>query len=214
MNMNPKIERFIFGMILAPLAPLAGFMAAWWFSYSVLPEKWIPFGTLLGLGLGLLADVFILKNLIERAPRLNLIFWMAVFLFYTVGVFGMFMGVPVFNALLAIPAGFVIAAKLDLQRPAPAGVGLAARRTAWFTTAVLFFICAASAFIALVSPSTASDLKGMLGLGFEVTQGMIVGLIVVGGLALLAFNWVLTALSLRLSYKLFHHKGWSPTPAV
>ena len=214
MNMNPKIERIIFGLILAPLAPLAGFMAAWWFSYSVLTEKWIPFGTLFGLGLGILADVFILKRLIMRAPQLKLIFWVAVFLFYTVGVFGMFMGVPVFNALLAIPAGFVIAAKLELQTPAPAGIGLAARRTAWFTTAVLFFICAASAFIALVSPSTASDLKGMLGLGFEVTQGMIVGLIVVGGLALLAFNWVLTALSLWLSYRLIHHRGWNPTPAV
>jgi len=214
MNMNPKIERIIFGLILAPLAPLAGFMAAWWFSYSVLTEKWIPFGTLFGLGLGILADVFILKRLIMRAPQLKLIFWVAVFLFYTVGVFGMFMGVPVFNALLAIPAGFVIAAKLELQTPAPAGIGLAARRTAWFTTAVLFFICAASAFIALVSPSTASDLKGMLGLGFEVTREMIVGLIVVGGLVLLAFNWVLTALSLWLSYKLIHHKGWSPTPAV
>jgi hypothetical protein len=212
MNMNPKIERFIFGLILSPLAPVAGFLVAWWFSFEVLPEKMIPFGTLLGLALGILADVFILKNLIARARQLKLIFWAAVFLFYTIGIFGMFMGVPVFNALLAIPAGFVIAIRLDEQKIAPAGVGAATRQTAWFTTAVLFFICVASAFIALVSSSTASDLKGMLGLGFEVTQGMIVGLILVGGLALLAFNWFLTAISLWLSYKFFHRKGWSLTP--
>ncbi len=204
--MNPKLERFLFGLVLAPLTPIAGFLAAWWASFSLLPEKWIPVGTIAGLLLGILADIFLLKKLIDRAHQLKTIFWAAVFLFYTVGIFGFFMGVPVFNALLALPAGFVAAAKMVQQKTGdPGRVRQAARRTAGFTTAVLFVVCAASAFIALLSSSTASDLQGMLGLGFEVTQGMILALIFVGGLALLAVNWVLTLVSLHLSYKFLQH---------
>jgi hypothetical protein len=204
--MNPKLERFLFGLILAPLAPIAGFLSAWWASFSLLPERWIPVGAIAGFLLGVLADIFMLKKLIDRAYQLQAVFWAVVFLFYTVGIFGFFMGVPVFNALLALPAGFVAAAKMAQQKAVdPGRVRQAARRTAWFTTGVLFFVCAASAFIALLSSSTTSDLRGMLRLGFEVTQGMIIGLIFIGGLTLLAVNWVLTLVSLHLSYKFLQH---------
>ena len=82
----------------------------------------------------------------------------------------------------------------------------AAYRTAWFTSGVLALICAASAFIALASSSTAGDLRGMLGLGFEVTQGMIVALILVGGVVLLALDWGLSLASVRIAYLFFQRK--------
>lgn len=189
-------------MILAPLAPLAGLLTAWWAAYIFLPEFWIPYVALSGLLLGVTADWLLLKKLVERASRLKTVFWAAVFLFYSTGVFGMFMGVPIFNALLALPAGFVTASKLAEQKANPVSVRRASGRTAWFTSGILLLVCGASAFVALASSSTASDLQGMLGLGFEVTRGMITGLIVLGGLALLGFNWILTFLSSRLAYRL------------
>ncbi len=204
--MAAKLEHFFFGLILAPLAPLAGLMAGWWAAYALLPEEWIPWGTVTGFLLGVAADIFLLKGLIERARRLTMVFWMAAFLFYTVGMFGFFMGVPVFNSLLALPAGFVAAARLAEKKPEAQRIGKAAKRTAWFTTGVLSLVCAASAWIALVSSSTPADLKGMLGLGFEVTQGMIVGLIVVGGTGLLAVNWLLTLAALKVSYRMLQWK--------
>jgi len=204
--MNTKLERFGLGIILAPLAPLAIFMLAWWGAYEFLPEKWIPLGALSGLLLGILADAFLLKNLIDCAYQLNMAFWVAVFLFYSIGVFGFFMGVPVFNALLAIPAGFIIGGKLASQKADKFQVRRAAGRTAWFTTGVLVFICTASAFIALISKSTPSDLRGMLGLGFEVTQAMIIGLILVGGAALLVVGWGLAIVSVHFSHKVLQRK--------
>ncbi len=197
--MKTKLERFALGLILAPLAPLAGLMGFWWSAYAFLPETWIPVAAITGLLAGILADVFLLKKLLDR--RLSLLFWVAVFLFYSIGTFGFFMGVPVFNAILAIPAGFVIGSRLAAQNAGMPQARKAARRTAWFTTGVLALICAASAFIALASPSTASDLRGMLGLGFEVTQGMIIALILVGGVALLAVCWGLSVASVRLTFK-------------
>ena len=155
------MERFALGLILAPLAPLAGLMVFWWSAYAFLPEAWIPLLTITGLLAGILADVFLLRKLLDR--RLSLIFWVAVFLFYSIGTFGFFMGVPVFNAILAIPAGFVIGSRLAAENAGTPQARKTARRTAWFTTGVLALICVASAFIALASPSTASDLRSMLG---------------------------------------------------
>lgn len=199
--MKTKIERFAFGLILAPLAPLALSMGFWWLSYANLPEKWIPYGTLFGLLLGILADTFLLKKLIERAYRLGTVFWLAVLLFYSVGTFGFFMGVPVFNAALAVPAGFVVGGKLAHEMADGERVHRASLRTCILTTGLTALVCAASAFFALMSPSTPSDLRGMLGLGFEVIQAMIWGIILVGGAGLLAVNWLLTGLAVRFTHR-------------
>lgn len=193
------------GLILAPAAPLAGLMGFWGTAYLLLPKIWIPFIALAGLLVGILADIFLLKKLLDR--RLGIPLWVAVYLFYSTGVFGFFMGVPVFNAALAIPAGFVIGSRLAAENADQQRVRKAAQRTAWFTTAVLALVCVVSAFIALVSSSTASDLGGMLGLGFEVTQNMIIGLILVGGAVLLAACWGLSIASVRLAYLFLNRKA-------
>jgi len=53
----------------------------------------------------------------------------------------------------------------------------------------LLGVCAVSAYIAINDPYTGDNLKGMLGLGFEVTNVMVYGLIFVGGLFLLVFQY-------------------------
>ena len=203
--MKAKLERFALGLILAPVAPLAGLLAFWWTAYAVFPETWIPFAAIAGLVVGILVDIFLLKKLLDR--RLSWLFWVAVFLFYSIGVFGFFMGVPVFNVLLAIPAGFVMGARLAAEDAGLQQVRKTAQRTAWFTTGVLAFVCAASALIALASSSTAYDLRSMLGLGFEVTQGMLIVLILVGGAVLLLTCWGLSVLSVRFTYRFLQRKA-------
>jgi hypothetical protein len=118
----------------------------------------------------------------------------------------MFMGVPVVNVALAIPAGFVVGSRLAEENADLPRVRKTTRRAVWFTTGVLALICIASANIALASPSTPEDLRGMLRLGFEVTQGMLLGLILVGGAALLATGWGLAVASARLTYSFLQRK--------
>ncbi len=198
--MYAKLEKLGLIAILAPVAPLAGLMLGWFPAVSLaLPEGWIIAAALAGLLLGVAADFFVLKPLLARAHRLSIAFWLAIFLFYTVGVFGLFMGVPVFNAALAIPAGFVVGAKLAAERADKLQVCRAAGRTARVTTGVMALVCVASAILALLSPSTPSDLRGTLGLGFEVTWGMVLALIGVGGVGLLAASWLLTIFSVRVT---------------
>jgi hypothetical protein len=206
MNVIHKFEKLVLALVLGLIAPILGLMGFWGGSYSHLDERLIPYAALTGLLLGLLVDLFVLMPAVRRAHRLDVKLWMAIYLFYSAGVFGFFMGVPVPNALLALPAGFIIGGRLAAEEADDARVRAMARGTAWFTTGVLALICAASAFIALMSPSTAYDLKGMLRLGFDVTQGMIVALILVGGAALLIFGWVLTVASVRFSHTFLQRK--------
>jgi hypothetical protein len=199
--MKTKIEHFALGLILAPLAPIAGLLGFWWTSYALLPERWISFYAISGLALGILADIFLLKNLIARAYQLGMIFWTAIFLFYTVGVFGFFMGMPVFNAALAIPAGFIVGGKLARKTADRLQVRAAALRTCIFTTTVLTFICATSAILALSEATLPTELEGLLALPFTVTWGMIWGIILIGGAGLLAVNWLLTGLAVRFTHR-------------
>ena len=199
--MKSRLEKIAFAVVIAPLAPIAGLLGFWWTSYVFSPEKWIPFYAIAGFLLGMGADIFILKQFLPRTNKLSLGFWAVVFLFCSVGLFGFFMGVPVFNALLAIPAGFVIGARLASENAERAQVRKLTQAATWFTTGILFLVCIASAFFALISPSTPHDLQGMLGLGFEVTQTMVVGLIVIGGTLLLMFNAALTLGAIRLTHR-------------
>jgi hypothetical protein len=199
--MKIKIERFILGLILAPLAPIAGLIGFWFLAYDFLPEKWIPICTICGIAIGILVDVFMLRKIIQRAYQLGNVFWLAVLVFYSVGTFGFFMGVPVLNAALAVPAGFVVGGKLARVMADGSQVRRASLQICTLTTVLMAFVCAASAFFALMSPSTPIDLRGMLGLGFEVTPVMIWGLILVGGAGLLVINWLLTGLVVRMTYR-------------
>ncbi len=199
--MKSKIERFAFGLILAPLAPLCGLLGSWWVSFALLPERWIPICSISGFALGILADIFLLKNLVSRAHQNGMIFWTAIFLFYSVGMFGLFMGMPVFNAALAILAGFIVGGKLARKKADRSRMRTATRRTCIFTTSILACICIATAFLALNEASMPAELEGMLALPFTVTWGMIWGLILVGGAGLLVFNWLLTYLAVRATHR-------------
>jgi len=162
---------------------------------------------LAGLGAGLVVDVIFLRKWVRRRQALSWVAWLGIFLFYSVGMFGFFMGVPLFNVVLALPAGLVVGGKLALLAR---DVDRDRRITRWAclcTTAMLAVVCAASATIALVSRSTATDLQRLLHLGFVITPAHIVGLIVIGGGALLTLQWVLTDRIARWTLR-----GWQISP--
>ncbi len=117
--------------------------------------------------------------------------------FYAVGIYGFFMGVPIFNAGLALPAGIIVGHRL--ARSDPPSAARLTRRTCWFTTGVMTLACIASAALSLTDAYTAANLQGMLRLGFEVTPAMILALIIVGGAGLLIAEWWMTALTIRLT---------------
>jgi len=188
MNFLRRIEHAVIGVALGAVPVTSGFLAGWWLSVPLVPEARIYQFALAGLVLGVLADVLFLRGWVQRTYSLKPWVWKAAYVFYSVGMLGFFMGVPVFNVALALPAGVFVARWLVHCGADSARVRRTARETALFTTSVLGLVCLASASIALASPSTAADLQGMLRLPFRVTRAMILGLIAGGGLLILTLN--------------------------
>jgi hypothetical protein len=203
-----KLETVVIELIFGAIPVIIGALAGWWLSIPFVPESLIFAGMLAGLLLGILIDVAFLKGWVHRAYSSSPIVWGGVYLFYSVGLFGFFMGVPVFNVGLAVPAGFFVGAYLAHQDARLPQVQRAARRSSTVTTCILALVCGASATVALIDPYTADNLEGMLGLSFPVTTPMIVGIILIGGSFLLVLQWWLTKKSVELTYRcLVHHRG-------
>jgi hypothetical protein len=200
-----KLELVPTAIILGAIPVIAGFVAGWWISVPFVPESTIVFYAGAGLLIGFLVDLLFLRGWVRRASSSKLRSWMPVYLFYSVGMFGFFMGFPVFNVLLSIPAGVIVGSSL-IRRGADAVVMKStARHTAAFTTAIFGVLCSASATIALISPSTGSELQHMLALPFPVTPTMVISLIAGGGAILLSLQWWLIVKCVEQTYMFFSH---------
>lgn len=196
-----KIEIITIGFLFGAVPIISCFLAGWWLSIPFVPESRIFLFALAGFLVGVIIDILFLRTWIQTAYSMKPIVWMMIYLFYSFGMFGFFMGVPVFNVALALPAGFFIGGWLINNGADSVRMKKAARYSALFTAIVLAFICAASATIALLSSSTVSDLQGMFGL--QLTHGMIIGIILGGGIFILILQWLLTYWFVQLSFRYF-----------
>jgi hypothetical protein len=206
-----KLETFALSILFGAIPVLALFIAGWWISMPFVPESRVFLFALAGIALGIIVDVLFLKCWVRRAYDMKPGVWMAVYGFYAVGMFGFFMGFPVFHVLLALPAGAFIGRWLARGGADSARMKTASRQTARFTTAVLGLVCAASGALAITHRSTASEVEHMLGLPFRVTDGMIVGIILFGGAVLLALGWLLTVKAVERVYRFSAAHGGSLT---
>lgn len=109
------IEKVLIGTILGAIFPILGFLALWWGTLAFLPDRLPLLLASVGLLTGILVDIAYLRRWVGSAYSINLKIWMAVYLFYSIGMFGFCMGIPVFNVVLAVPAGLFIGGKLARQ---------------------------------------------------------------------------------------------------
>lgn len=197
------IEAAALGVIFGAVPVIACFLGGWWISIPLVPEPRIFQCALAGLLLGVLVNVIFLRGWVRRAYSMKPGVWMAVYGFYSIGLFGFFMGVPVFNVILALPAGVFIGRWLAHSGADSIRMQKVAQHSAVYTTGMLGLVCVTSAAIALADRSTASDLQRMLGLPFQVTPVMIIGIILGGGTMILTLEWWLTVKSVKSAYGYF-----------
>lgn len=205
--MLQKIESIAIAVVLGAVPIIGCFLAGWWLSIPLAREDYTIFCALAGLLVGMLVNALFLRNWMKQACTLKTWVWTAVYVFYSVCIFGFFMGVPVFNVALGLPAGFFVGRGLAHSGAGTARMQRVASQAAIFTTSVLGLVCIASAWFALASPSTASDLQGMLGLPFQVTPAMIIALILIGGAGILGMEWWITVLSVKHTYQVSSSAG-------
>ncbi len=171
----------------------------WWGSYLL--DLDIQFWAISGIILGIVIDIIFLNKLLRRFYYLGTISLALMYLFYSIGMFGFFMGVPIFNIVLGIIAGIYIGRRMKVRRLKKEVFQKSLRLTAGFSFAVLLIICLSSAFIAITDPYTGANLRGMLNLSFEVTKPIILGVIIIGGALLLFIQHVLLMKAGKVAYE-------------
>lgn len=157
-----------------------------------------PFLALAGLLLGFILW-WRLRQKLLRLLLGNWIYQLALDCVYMVGIFGFFMGVPVFNILPGILAADIVALNARLEKTPPVQFKQQFQRTRRVTLLILFVFLVASAAIALLDPYTGANLQGMLGLSAEVTRWQIIAIILFGGAGLMLAQWFLQSLVARWS---------------
>lgn len=189
MKIQNNIDKIFLCIIYLPLLPIALMLVGWWTSYALLPQSVIPTFTIVGFILGCLLNIVVLPKLLKLGYGLPKWLLVIIFMFYTIGIFGFFMGVPLFNVIPVILAGFYLGRRNLLRSENIHG--------AVFVMLIMFLICCASAYLALRDPYTGANLRGMFQLPFTITQNHIWAIILIGGTGLL-----ITALAgYKLAYR-------------
>jgi len=157
-----KPEKIFLGLLLGGIAPIFCFLSGWWGAYFFASESQIPFFMLAGLGLGILIDLLFLGKWIKAAYHIPPVLLVAIYLFYSVGIFGFFMGIPVFNTVLGLLAGFYIGRRLVNAKINSEEKERVIYWTGLFTAFILAMACLASLFLAASESTLAANINGML----------------------------------------------------
>jgi hypothetical protein len=151
---------------------------------------------LVGLGMGFVIDLLFLGKWVNMAYQIHPILLIAIYLFYSVGIFGFFMGVPVFNSIMGPLAGFYIGRRLKQEKESPIEAKRMIHRTGLFTSFVLAVACTASFILAASEITLAANINGMLhdmlGLNIALDNPTILLLSAFAGIGIVAAEYVLT----------------------
>jgi hypothetical protein len=198
-SMLAGIEKLFLSVIIGLVFPILLSLAGWWSSIPFVPEKSILYFALGGFMLGVLVDMVFLRFWTRNALRFPLLWPALVYLFYSVGMFGFFMGVPAFNFILGPIGGYLMGMRLRSSSAQKDEVEQTARRTGLFTAFILAVACIASITIAALSPSLKGDISGMFALSNPMSRTAILSLSAIAGIGMVILEYAITRAAVRFA---------------
>jgi hypothetical protein len=191
-TMLAGVERLYLQVIIGLLPPALLLLTGWWGSYPFVAEENIKFFALGGVLVGILIDILFLRRWVRKAYTLPLGWFVAIYLIYSVCLFGFFMGVPLPNMLMGIIGGYYVGLCLRYANKDKTEVNQAARRTALFAAGVMALVCIASWVFAFLDASLAANINGMFHLKQALSRERILTYSVFGGIGLVVIDYFLT----------------------
>jgi len=194
-----KFDNVFAGTVLGLIIPVVSFCGFWWSSFALGLD--VKCWSITGIIVGILIDVMFLGKLLPKFYYLGKLTLLTLYAAYSIGIFGFFMGVPVFNMVPGVLAGIYVGRKMRITGQSQDVFREEMRKAARFSFVVLLIACFSSAYIALQDPFTGENLRGMLGVSFEVTNTHIWLLIILGGTSLLLIQYFLVMTAGRIAYE-------------
>jgi hypothetical protein len=193
-----KFDFWLSAIIIGFVISMTIFLSFWWVSYFFFQKLMIIF-LISGAVIGGIAAVSLSGKLVHYFIK-SLCFSITVYILYMVCIFGFFMGVPVFNTVPGIIAGYYIGRRSKMNTLSYDSFQKSMRKTNILTSSILFVFMAASATIALSDKFTGANLSGMLNLQHQITMSEIVIIICIGAVLLLYVQNVLSSALGKLAY--------------
>lgn len=193
-----KYEKAMSAVVMGVPAPVALMLAFWWGSIPFFTDnRRIMMQALIGLAIGFAADATVLRKHLKGLFSMPFWILIALFTFYSILIYGFFMGFPVINVLVGIMGSYLVAKSCLVK-----GMNEVETRSRvnWFillSTLVLLSLCVCTAWLALREPSIEDQIEGMLDLGFQVSRQMIWLMIIMGGAGLLLAQYFGSRLAAR-----------------
>jgi nicotinamide riboside transporter PnuC len=196
------IGNFILKVVFGAVVPLLSLMAFWWSAVLIgAGDSIILLSTVSGLIAGLVIEYFIVRKGKFSIYKLRTSTLILIYVFYSICFFGFFMGVPVFNLVFGPVAGYYWARKLVNNNPDKVVLREEKTKVSVFTALIMGLICLLSAYFAFTDVHTAANLKGMFNLSFEVSNGMLIGVSIAGGVILFVSQYFLTDVAFEKTYR-------------
>ena len=196
-----KVDKSISVVILGLIAPVVLLLTFWWGSIPFVPDRIIPYFAISGLVLGVILDVTLLRKFIFTLFTLPLYALITIEIFYSIMIYGFFMGLPVANSFVGILGAYIIAKSCIFKRNSQAEAKKSIHYNIIVSAVILCILCIFSAILALNESSICSQIKGMLNLPFDVTIQMVWLIIIVGGSLLITFQYYFSKLVSRKACK-------------
>lgn len=191
MNMLEKTAlTVIFGSVL----PISLFLVGWWSSFRLVQESMIIVFAASGLVVGILIDALFLRKWFQKPYQASTKVLILIYLFYSAGIFGFFMGIPVFNLITGLAAGIFTGRKARLNHENINEFNSKILKVSTFSTLIIVIFSILSAALALQDTiDTARNLEGMFRMPpFTLSTAIIIGIILIGGILLALLQYWLT----------------------
>jgi hypothetical protein len=198
-SMLAGIERLFLMVVLGLVFPVLFGLAGWWGSIPFVPEKSIIIFALGGFMLGVVVDMVFLRYWTRNALRTPLILPALIYIFYSVGMFGFFMGVPAFNVAMGPVGGYYMGMRLRAKNSDQDEVKRTAKQTGLFSALILAIACAAAITLAWLDPSLEANISGMFALAEPISKPTILMLSGAVGVVLIFLEYAITKAAVKFA---------------
>jgi len=194
-----KADRVLSLILMGLPAPSILMLIGWWGLLPFHPADDIYYLIFASAGFiaGIALNATLLRRFMLRLFDLPFLALCALMAFYSIMLYGFFMGFPVFNIIPGILGSYIAARSEVLHGSDRTSFQKNTRRIDMFSFILLLLLCIFTAVLTLREPTIQSQLKSMLGLPFAVTYPMIWSTILIGGAALLALQYCFSRLAQR-----------------
>ena len=190
------VECVVSRIVLGVVTPTVLMLAGWWGSLAILGDSpWIPWAALIGLLSGVLLDLTVLRVRLDSLYSLPMPALAAIAVFYSVMIYGFFMGLPIANLLVGVGWGFALARRHTALAAEAKRERTEIRAASLSAAAIMLVLCCLTAWMALREPTIGAQVREMLGLPFTPSIDQLRVVSLVGGVGLVIAEYFSTAMT-------------------